>query len=108
MSKKHSARAASRKAAKTMTDGVMRRKLDAAYQEGLAVIAVAAFRRAFMETLEYAARFNPGASLSAVTVDYLRAMRAQFELAATHGPPADKALTQLSDPGFEPKSNAGG
>ena len=108
MSKKHSARAASRKAAKTITDGVMRRRLDAAYQEGLAVIAVAAFRRAFMETLEYAARFNPGASLNAVTVDYLRAMRAQLELAATHGPPADPAMTQLSDPGLQPKSSAGG
>ena len=37
----------------------MRLNLDAAYQEGLSVIAVAAFRKAFKETLQYAARISP-------------------------------------------------
>ena len=84
MSKKHSARAAKGRPARAITERVMRVDLDAAYQEGLAVIAVAAFRRAFKETLQYAARISPENSLNAVTADYLRAMRAQLELAASH------------------------
>jgi hypothetical protein len=83
MSKKHSARAASGKRARAVSDRAMRLNLDAAYQEGLAVIAVAAFRRAFKETLQYAARITPENSLNAVTADYLRAMRAQLEVAAS-------------------------
>jgi citrate lyase synthetase len=83
MSNKHSVRAANRKPAKAITDRVMRLNLDAAYQEGLTVIAVAAFRRAFKETLQYAARISPENSLNAVTADYLRAMRSQLEVAAS-------------------------
>jgi hypothetical protein len=83
MSKKHSARAANGKAPRAITERAMRLNLDAAYREGLAVIAVAAFRKAFNETLQYAARISPENSLNAVTADYLRAMRAQLELAAS-------------------------
>jgi hypothetical protein len=83
MSKKHSARAAKGKPTRTITERAMRSNLDAAYREGLAVIAVAAFRKAFKETLQYAARITPDNSLNAVTADYLRAMRAQLELAAS-------------------------
>ena len=83
MSKKHAVRAAKRKPVRAITERVMRLNLDAAYQEGLAVIAVAAFRKAFNETLHYAARISPENSLNAVTADYLRAMRAQLDLAAS-------------------------
>lgn len=84
MSKIHSAHRAKRKPARAISARAMRLNLDAAYQEGLSVIAVAAFRRAFKETLQYAARITPENSLNAVTADYLRAMRAQLELAASH------------------------
>jgi len=87
MTRKHSARAAKGRSTRTtraITERAMRSNLDAAYQEGLAVIAVAAFRKAFKETLQYAARITPENSLNAVTADYLRAMRAQLELAASH------------------------
>lgn len=84
MSKMHSARRAKRKPARSISDRAMRLNLDAAYREGLAVIAVAAFRKAFKETLQYAARITPENSLNAVTADYLRAMRAQLESAASH------------------------
>jgi hypothetical protein len=84
MSNKHSARAANRKPARAVTERAMRLNLDAAYREGLSVIAVAAFRKAFKETLQYAARITPENSLNAVTADYLRAMQAQLELAASH------------------------
>ena len=84
MSKKHAACVAKRKPARAITERVMRLNLDAAYQEGLSVIAVAAFRKAFKETLQYAARISPENSLNAVTADYLRAMRAQLDLAASH------------------------
>ena len=83
MSHKYSARAAKVRRVRAITERVMRLNLDAAYQEGLSVIAVAAFRKAFKETLQYAARISPENSLNAVTADYLRAMRAQLELAAS-------------------------
>jgi hypothetical protein len=83
MSKQHS-RATKGKPARTITERAMRLSLDAAYQEGLSVIAVAAFRKAFRETLQYAARITPENSLNAVTADYLRAMRAQLRMAASH------------------------
>jgi citrate lyase synthetase len=82
MSNKRSPR--SGKPVRAITGRVMRVSLDAAYHEGLAVIAVAAFRRAFKDTLQYAARITPENSLNAVTADYLRAMRAQLEQATSH------------------------
>lgn len=84
MSKKHAARAAKGKPTRAITERAMRLNVDAAYREGLAVIAVAAFRKAFNETLQYAARITPQNSLNTVTADYLCAMRAQLELAASH------------------------